>query len=365
MQPSTGAGGMVHIVERMAPGGIETLVLDLVRGGTGRDTIFSLQATRSELAERWTALDNLDGALEGFGRRPGIHPGLSLALARRLAARRPGAVFVHHMGPLLYGGSAAFMAGVPRLVHVEHDAWHYAEAGSRTLMRWCARAFRPKLVAVSEEVARTLGEILPGRAIRVVAPGIDTGRFVPAARREARLRLGCDPDVTLVGSAGRLVPVKGHVHLIDALASLPATVEAVIAGDGPERDTLLGRATARGVADRVHLLGHRDDLETFYPALDLFCLPSLAEGLPRTVLEAQSCGVPVVASDVGGLQQAICPSSGRLVPPADSARLAAAILDLLRRDHDPASTRSFVIERFSWSQTLAAYREMGEVAQWP
>lgn len=364
MEPSRGARGVIHIVERMAPGGIETLVLDLVRGGAGRDAIFSLQATRSELAGRWTTLHDLDGALEGFGRKPGIHPGLSVALALRLADLRPRAVFVHHMGPLLYGGAAAMLARVPRLVHVEHDAWHYAEAGSRTLMRWCARAFRPKLVAVSDQVARTLGEIVPGRAIRVVAPGIDTERFLPASRREARRRLGCDPDATLVGSAGRLVPVKGHVHLIDALASLPATVKAVIAGDGPERDALLGRAAERGVADRLHLLGHRDDLETFYPALDLFCLPSLAEGLPRTVLEAQSCGVPVAASDVGGLQQAICPSSGRLVPAGDPARLAAAILDLLGRDHDPASTRSFVVERFSWSQTLAAYRELGEVTPW-
>src|SRR5690349_3138791 len=126
MRPSRNAGGLVHIVERMAPGGIETLVLDLVRAGSGRDSIFSLQASRSELTAAWTTLGGLDGALEGFGRRPGVQPGLSLALARRLSALRPRAVFVHHIGPLLYGGAAALLARVPRLIHVEHDAWHYA-----------------------------------------------------------------------------------------------------------------------------------------------------------------------------------------------------------------------------------------------
>jgi len=114
------------------------------------------------------------------------------------------------------------------------------------------------------------------------------------ARRALRL-----PDSgRLIGSAGRLEPVKGHALLIEALAALPTDVTLVLAGDGSQRPILEALAARLGVAERVHFLGHIDSIVTFYRALDVFCLPSVAEGLPLSVLEAQACGVAAVV--VGG-----------------------------------------------------------------
>jgi glycosyltransferase involved in cell wall biosynthesis len=351
-------GTVVHVVERLSPGGIETLVLDIVRSGGGDDRVFSLSGTVADLGRAWPKLAELGPSLEAFGRR-GLSPALIGRLAARLRTVRPEAVFVHHIGPLLYGGVAARLAGVRRLVHVEHDGWHYEDPGHRRLARWCAATLRPEVIAVSAEVAERTRAVMPGRTVRVVPPGIPTDRFRPRDRAEARRALQLDADRTLVGTVGRLVPVKGQAHLIDALALLPATVDLAIVGDGPERAALDQRAGAAGLGGRVRFLGHRDDLDAIYPAFDVFCLPSLAEGMPRTLLESQACGIPAVASAVGGVPEAVCPATGRLVPPADPAALAAALADVLAAPGDPGETRRFVERRAPWAETLAAYAAAG------
>src|SRR4051812_39191107 len=126
------AGSVVHIVERLAPGGIETLVLDLVAHGGG-DLIFSLQGSRDELLGQWPALQAMPDRFEGFQRKPGVDYRLVPRLARALWKAKAKTVFLHHMGPLLYGGLAAKLARVPRLILVEHDAWHYENRRERLL----------------------------------------------------------------------------------------------------------------------------------------------------------------------------------------------------------------------------------------
>src|SRR5689334_19493245 len=140
----------VHIVEHLAPGGIETLVLDIV--GTGEGRVFSLQADRAQLVTDWPALSLISERIEGF-RRSGLDVRLVLRLARALREANAKAVFLHHVGPLLYGGIAARLAGVPRVVFVEHDAWHYEHRADRLLSRILIKLLRARLIAVSQRVA--------------------------------------------------------------------------------------------------------------------------------------------------------------------------------------------------------------------
>ncbi|MBS0241483.1 MAG: glycosyltransferase [Proteobacteria bacterium] len=345
----------IHIVQRMAPGGIETLALDLTRLSRGRDRVFSLEGKAADLVRAWPALQAIEGQLEAFARGDGITPGLILKLARRIRALRPDAVFVHHIGPLLYGGSGARLARAPRVIHVEHDAWHYDAPGRLRLAKSASRVLRPERIAVSDAIAARLQRIYPDARVTVIPPGIDTDRFELKDRSLARDRLALSSDWRIVGSAGRLVPVKAFDRLVAALAVLPASVHAVIAGDGPERAALEAQARQLGVADRLHLLGHRDDLEQVLPAFDLFCLPSLNEGLPRSVLEAQACGLPVVATAVGAMDQAIAPDAGLLVPPGDATALARAIAGVLARSISPYGPRMFVKGRFDLTRTAAAF----------
>jgi glycosyltransferase involved in cell wall biosynthesis len=350
--------GIVHIVEHMAPGGIETFVLDLLRVGEASDRIFSLQGNKAKLLSNWGALQEFGDRLEAFDRQQGIRPGLAGVIASRLRAVRPRVVFVHHIGPLIYGGLAARLAGVPRLIYVEHDAWHYTIARHRKLVRCCFWLLRPKVVAVSNHVSTALTRMMPRLDLAVIPPGIATDRFIPGNKAEARRLLDLSSSYQIVGTAGRLVPVKAHHILLRAMADLPENVHCAIAGDGPERNKLQELANELGLAHRIHFLGHRDDLWRVYPAFDVFCLPSEAEGLPRTVLEAQACGVPVVATNVGGMAEALDPETSLLVPPNQPVAIANGIRSILSRAESLDSPRQFIQKKMSLAAASAQFRAL-------
>jgi glycosyltransferase involved in cell wall biosynthesis len=349
--------GVVHVVERLAPGGIETFVIDLVRGADSPDRVISLQGSVAALLSAWPALDDIAGRIDALGRRPGVQLDLVPRLARKFRDMRPQAVVLHHIGPLLYGGLAAKLAGLGPILYVEHDAWHYQNAHERLLASACFRLIRPKVVAVSDQVRDAVTRIAPKLSVTVIPPGVAMDRFVPGDRSAARRRLGLPEDMQIVGSAGRLVPVKAHHVLIRALSRLPARVICAIAGGGPELNNLRRLTRELGLQDRVHFLGHRDDLWRIYPAFDVFCLPSDAEGLPRTILEAQACGIPVVATGVGGIPQAVYPQASALVPPSDPEALAQALSAILARADDLPSPRDFIAETMSLAATSKQYRE--------
>ncbi len=348
--------GVVQIVQRLRPGGLEVLALELSSRLAGPNAIVSLEWTDDEIMRHWPMLAGVSARISGLGKLPGLRPGLLVPLIRYLRARAPQAVMTHHIGPLLYGGLAARLAQVPIVVHVEHDVWHYTDRRRRWLARLAGLLVRPHVVAVSQTVARTMHQVMPGVAVTVIANAVDTARFVPAPRDAARRELGLPPDRPIIGVAGRLEEVKGQAVAVRALAKIPQAL-LVLAGDGSQQDALRALAAELGVAERVMFLGYRDDMAVIYPAFDVLALPSLNEGLPLSVLEAQACDIPVVASDVGSVREGLCPQSSRLVPPRDPQALAAAIGDMLARP-SPVSPRAFVLEHFSWDRTVAAYQRL-------
>jgi glycosyltransferase involved in cell wall biosynthesis len=143
------------------------------------------------------------------------------------------------------------------------------------------------------------------------------------------------PDYVVLTPA-RLHPQKGHTYLVSAAAATPGAT-FVFAGDGPLRGSLEAQAAELGVADRCLFLGERTDMPDLLAASDLVVLPSLYEGLPVSVLEAMAAERPVVATAIGGTDEAIVSEeSGLLVPPRDPAALAVAIG---RLQGDPALAR--------------------------
>ncbi len=344
---SSASNSFVHVAQHMQPlGGLETLVLDLMRTGERADWCISLEGSQAEL----TAAPNLASyapRIIGMNKRAGLDVALIGRLARTLRTLKPRSVVAHHIGPLLYAGLAGRLAGISRLVYYEHDTWHYQRANDRRIARLCTRLFKPRLVAVSSVASREMKDILGDVEIRVLPPGVDMQRFNISDVKQARQRLGLPEDGRIIGSAGRLALVKGHRFLVDALADMPKSYRLVLLGDGSERSNLEAQAGALGLSERVHFLGHRCDVESVLPALDLFCLPSLAEGLPRALIEAQACGLPVVATDVGGVRSAVAAGGGEIVAPANASALAAACVRVIA-DHAPAEAiRASVAERFS------------------
>lgn len=345
----------VHVVNQMRPGGIETMVFDIVRHSRNTSRIFSLEGRTDELVGNWPALASISGAIEGFGKKNGLAPALVLKIAQRLRELKPRAVYLHRNNPLLYGGLAARIARVPVVVHVEHDIWQYSDPGRRRLLEWSVRMVRPVHFAVSPAIAEALQKMLPAAQVRVVPGGIDLDRYRQRERGPARIALGLPADADVIGTAGRLEPVKGHRVLVEAMQHLSDTAHVVIVGDGSQRASLLARARELGVEARLHLLGHRDDLELILPAFDVFCLPSLGEGLPRVLMEAQSADIRVVASDVGSVRQAVDPATGQLVAAGNAAELAKALKASLAAPAKPGDCRAFATARYGIDRLVHEY----------
>jgi glycosyltransferase involved in cell wall biosynthesis len=167
--------------------------------------------------------------------------------------------------------------------------------------------------------------------------GLDLSEHVAAARPGLlRRHLGLADDVPLVGTAGRLVPIKDHATLLHAVATVPDVHLAVI-GDGELRAELQALTTTLGLDDRVHFVGWWLDMPAALVDLDVALLSSRNEGTPVALIEAAACAIPAVATDVGGVRAVVEDGvTGLLVPPARPDELAAALGRLLA---DPARRR--------------------------
>jgi glycosyltransferase involved in cell wall biosynthesis len=268
-----------------------------------------------------------------------IAPRGDLAALRRLVAiargARPDVIHAHSSK----AGALARLGHIlqPRtpVLYTPHGyafAGFFSSDGERRRYREIERALAPlatRVVCVCEAEARLARAVGPRRRVRVVHNGIEAAGTGPIDARMAELRRsGPVLCVLTLLRAG-----KGIETLIDATPHLLARhprLQVAIWGDGPEREVLRSRAADVGVAGSVHFLGpNRDPLSALRGA-DMLVHPSLAEAFPYVILEAMSVAKPIVASDVGGISEALThEEGGLLVPPADATRLAEAVNTLL------------------------------------
>jgi len=180
-------------------------------------------------------------------------------------------------------------------------------------------------VAVSQLQADQLrASGVPAQRLRII-PNALAAHAAPLERADARRALGLPADGLLAGWVGRISREKGIDVFIDALASLQdRPIHAAILGDGPERTTESARAEAIAPSRGIWL-GSVPDAAKYFAAFDLFVLSSRTEGLPMVMLEAMAAGIPIVATNVGGIPDLLSPREAMLVPPENPAALAAAI----------------------------------------
>jgi L-malate glycosyltransferase len=226
------------------------------------------------------------------------------------------------------------------------------------------------VIAISDGVADSLASAGVDRSrVKIVHSGVDCDRFRPPTsdeRAAARATLGISDAEVVVSAVGALEARKGHRYLIEAVAAVAAAnVKCLIAGNGSIRADLEREIATRGCADRVTLLGRIDDVRAILWASDVFAMPSLNEGLGVAALEASACALPVIASDVGGLRDAVeHDRTGIVVPVANAETIASAIQRLARsaelRSQMGAAAQERVVENYSMdtmaAQTLAVYR---------
>jgi phosphatidylinositol alpha-1,6-mannosyltransferase len=315
----------------------------------------------------------------GLRSRAGLAGYLRSAARLRRLVRAEGVGMVH-CGRCLPEGFTAWLlswwTGVPYAVYV-HGEDVTTAATSRELS-WMVRRVLDgaRYVIANSRSTRGLllaGWGLPEGRVRLLHPGVDTRRFMPAPRDEGvRRQLGWERRTVLL-TVGRLQKRKGHDMLVRALPRIRRSVPGVlyaIAGDGEERAVLETLAREQGVADHVQFLGAVEDatLIRCYQQCDLFVLPnrqegSDIEGFGMVLLEAQACGKPVVAGDSGGTAETMrVPETGRIVPCDGPDELARLLPDLLARPDDLArmgeAGRRWVVEQFDWDALTRQAREL-------
>jgi sugar transferase (PEP-CTERM/EpsH1 system associated) len=290
-------------------------------------------------------------------------------LARIMREYRPHIVHTRNWGAI-EAVAAARLAGVPVVIHSEHGYEIDMFEGlpmRRRLFRRTAYAMADAIFAVTRELrdfhARQAW-IRPER-MGVMYNGVDTKRFAPSTESRVAMRkeLGLPSDSFLVGAVGRLVPIKDHQTLLKAAALVSKNgidVRVLLVGSGPERQRLQTLST-NTLEGRVCFAGDSSRVPELLNAMDVFVLPSLNEGMSNTLLEAMACGLPALATNVGGNPEIVEDNiNGCLFMPGDTTWLAEKLTFLAR---NPAlihqlgtAARNHAIESFSLSRMLESYR---------
>ncbi|MCW7537511.1 glycosyltransferase [Aquabacterium sp. A7-Y] len=327
----------MHIVDSLERGGLERVVTDLAiaQKRQGQDvcvlSLLDTEGLKSELLAQGVEVV-VAGKTRPFDLR------VLRTIRRSAAERQVEVVHAHNFVPNYY--AAVALCGMPRrptLVGTCHDMG--TRLSSRKLSLFYAWSLRrtAAVAMVGRQVHDRFvgGGIVPGAKATTVLNGIPVERFAPSAERRTRARaaLGLAPDALVIGAVGRLVPLKNHRLLIEALPTLAALhpqLRLVLIGGGPLEQELRDEATRLGVAGRVVFAGLRPDVAELTPAFDVFAMPSLTEGLSIALLEACATGLAVVATRVGGNPEIVSHGhTGLLVPAADAGALQQALAELL------------------------------------
>jgi len=294
----------------------------------------------------------------------GLAPFRLHALVRRL---RPDVVHTHLAAAGIAGRIAAHACGVRQVLSTLHNVSDWEER-RRHPLRVLDRAtlrLATRICAVSDAVRAAAARVSPRLAARTVTlyNGVDLERFAAAraGRDRARAHLGLAPADFVVATVARLEPCKGIDTLLRAAARAvheEPSLQLLVVGDGSDRDRLEQLAESLGIAAWVTFTGTRDDVPELLVAADLFAMPSHTEGLGVAAIEALAAGLPVLASNVGGLPEIVEDGRcGRLLPVGDVAAwataIAAAALGPATREAWRAATAARV-RRFSIDASVAA-----------
>jgi len=259
-------------------------------------------------------------------------------LAKILKAEHVDIVHCHRHKASCYGALAARLAKVAVVLSHVHGLGRTRNFKRRLVNFFLFRQLTRVLCVaggVREDVMRN-NWFVPAEKLVVLENSVDFERFADVAisKTEGKRLLGVPSEAFVFGTAGRLVPTKGLQYLVKAFSRVKRELPAahlVILGDGPCRGDLEQQAREAGLSDSIHLPGRMNNIEQLYKAMDVFVLSSIAEGMPRVIMEAMAAAVPCVCTDVGGITEVINGTDvGFLVQARDSSALADAMLTVAK-----------------------------------
>jgi len=353
----------MQLVLSLSPGGTERLVIEIVRAL--RDRMDFIVCCLDEPGAWAAELAAIGVPVMALSRTPGFQPALALRLSRIMKEHDIDVVHCHHYSPYVYGLLASIIKPGVRLVFTEHGKLSAAgPSRKRQLINPLLSRLPGQIYAVSADLKQHMvDEGFPARCVDVIYNGIDPAeRTTPQHCRDARAALGIPENATVIGTVGRLDPVKNLSMLLQAQAMLALRnpeVRTVIVGDGPERAALAAKAIECGVKHLVTFAGYRSDVRALMPAFDIYVNCSTYEGVSLTILEAMATGLPVVATPVGGNPEVVIDQETGVLAPARARSIADAIAGLAgdsrRRRQMGDAGRWRVIRHFSIARMVDDY----------
>jgi len=363
---------IVHIIYSLGTGGLENGLVNIINRSPPeryRHVIVCL-ADATDFAKRITAPDV---EVIQLNKKPGHDWGLYFRLLKVLFSLKPDIVHTRNLTSLEMQALTLLMPGVKR-VHGEHGRDVNDLDGTNkkyNYLRKLLRFFIHRYITVSKDLEYWLKETInvPELKVRQIYNGVDSEKFHPNQSLRNQITPGdfLSANSVVVGTVGRIAEVKNQKLLVDGVRRLVESrpelrenLRLVLVGDGPLYDSLQVYISEIGISDLVWMAGDRDDIPQLMQLMDIFVLPSLAEGISNTVLEAMATGLPIIATNVGGNPELISDGeNGRLITVDDDQCLAETIGDLI----DDSEVRSQmgqnglnrVRSTFNWPKTVNEY----------
>ncbi len=294
---------LMHLIHELGTGGAENGIINIVNhiDHTRFKTSICAFAGGGSQTER---VDMSRTDLAELNKHPGNDFTLPIRLCRLFRKWKPHIVHTHAWGTLCEGAIGAKLARVPVIIHGEHGTIQDRQRNI-PIQRFFWN-LTDQILSVShahrDRLAKTIN--YPSDKIEVIINGVDTVCFSAQKKNESiRKELGIDNKDIVIGTVGRLVPVKNHSMLIEAFAIISrrySNIKLVLVGDGPLKSELIKLSDSLEISSNVVFTGRRDDIPEILRCMDIFVLSSHSEGMSNTILEAMSSGLPVIATDVGG-----------------------------------------------------------------
>lgn len=363
---------VAHVMYRFDTGGLENGIVNLINHMPAEDYRHAVIAL-TEVTDFRKRIQRDDVQFISLNKAPGHGIWLFAKLYRLFRQLRPAIVHSRNLAALEVQ-LPAWAAGVPARIHGEHGRDVGDLDGSNVTYQRVRRFYRPFVsyyLALSRDLAQYLTGVIrvPQNKVLQVYNGVDSVRFHPGSAEQTAA--GCPfarPAHWLVGTVGRMQTVKDQPTLASAFIralkidpSLKKSLRLVMVGGGPLRAECQQLLDKAGVAELAWLPGERGDIPEIMRGLDCFVLPSLAEGISNTILEAMACGLPVIATAVGGnADLVIAGKSGEIIPAADPEAMAKEIVRLANAPTLAKAMghtgRQVIEQKFSMKAMVAAYQ---------
>jgi L-malate glycosyltransferase len=357
-----------HLLDSLDVGGLEHVAIDIASSMKGVESHIWCLKYKGAMAER---AEKNGIKVREFGFSGALKLNSIFKLAGAIRKEKIDIVHSHGLYPSIWAAFTSVFSGVPKTILHCHSVY-YDISRMNVLKLRLAGLFATKIIAVSEAVRDCLVKFIrldPDKVV-VVYNGISGYRAQdPVSKDNARKKLGLDKDAFVIGHVGRLVRFKGQRFIIEAAAKCRDEYPIfrwMIAGEGPERESLEREIKRLNLEGTLTLLGQRDDVEDMLHAMDIFVNPSvIKEGLPLGLIEAASAGLPLVASNIGGNSEVVADGrNGFIVRPEDTEKIVERILYLYKnaqvRRRMASSSRDIWQEKFRLDEMIRKVKAVYE-----